>query len=220
MTTSLSISDLSHRFGAHWVLRHINLTIPAGQSVALFGSNGSGKSTLLKIMATLLTPSHGRVDVFGNDIRHKHAEIRQRLRFLTHEQQLYPSLTVMEHMTLAGTLRGISSHDLPSLVQSLLVRMDIDHVRDRKVVELSEGMRKRLVLARLLLGDFDMVLLDEPHPTLDRAGKQILNELITEWRRAGKTLMLASHDHDVTLAHVDRLLVLDQGQWSYDGPPK
>jgi energy-coupling factor transporter ATP-binding protein EcfA2 len=81
-------------------------------------------------------------------------------------------------------------------------------------------MKKRVVLARILLAvtDPELILLDEPHPTLDTEGRNILDGLIQEWRKEGKTVILASHDHDLALSHVDRLIVLDEGKVSYDGP--
>jgi heme ABC exporter ATP-binding subunit CcmA len=218
----IEMNDVGKRLGAHWVLSHINLQVRQGESIALFGRNGSGKSTLLKILATLLAPSAGSVKILGLDPSEDRAAVRRRIRLLAHEKQLYGSLTVLENLRLAAALRGVPGGETKRQAAELLERIELAKVRDRRVSQLSEGMKKRVVLARLLVGNEapDLILLDEPHPTLDESGRRILDGLIREWRGKGKTVVLASHDHDRALLHADRLLVLEEGRISYDGPPK
>lgn len=213
----IEMKEIGRRFGASWILSHVNLTIAQGESVALFGNNGSGKSTLLKIIATMLAPTTGTLRVAGYDPQKEKKEIRKRLRYLAHEKQLYESLTVMENLKLSATLREKEKD--PGL-EMTLKRMGILSYKNQKTSELSEGTRKRLILAKLLVGETDLILLDEPHPTLDKGGKEILNDLIREWRKNGKTIVLASHDHDQALAHADRLVILEGGTVNYDGKPK
>lgn len=215
------MTGLGKRYGRAWILARLNLSIRRGESVALFGRNGSGKSTLLKMIATLSSPSCGGLRVLGFDARTEKAEIRQRIRLLGHEKQLYDSLTVRENLKLAAVIRGVPSAEASSRIDALVERFQIARARDRRIDQLSEGMKKRVVLARLLLGtdEPDLVVLDEPHPTLDIEGRRLLDELIQKWRKTGKTILLASHDHDQALMHADRLLVLEKGGISYDGPP-
>ncbi len=210
----IELRGLGKRFGSHWVLSHLDLTVHAGEVVALFGRNGSGKSTLLKILATLLVPTCGSCKILGGqELR----EMRKSLRILGHAKQLYTGLTVLENLQLTAAIRGEGASDCELSLQ----RLGMYEARHRKVAALSEGMKKRVVLAKLLLGkeSADLILLDEPHPALDVAGRKILGELLTNWRQEGKTILLASHDHEQVLTHVDRLLVLEQGRIGYDGPP-
>ena len=211
----IEIREVGRRFGLSWVLSRCNLKINQGESVALFGNNGSGKSTLLKMIATLLAPTTGSIKVAGLDTRKEKREIRARLRYLAHEKQLYEPLTAMENLRLAASLRGV---DQP--LEAILQRVGIDRFKNQKVEELSEGTRKRLMLARLLVGEADLILLDEPHPTLDIKGKEILNDMIARWRKEGKTIILASHDHEQALSQADRLIILKDGTIDYDGKPK
>ncbi len=213
---SIELNGVGKRLGNRWILTGIDLTIAAGESVALFGGNGSGKSTLLKVLATLIQPTAGQLRILGLDPRKESREIREKIGMVAHEKQLYGSLTVLETMRLAARLRGQGAEKIPGLLE----RFGLARHQDRRVGHLSEGMRKRLVLARVAAGEHELILLDEPHPTLDRDGRKILDEMISSWRRTGKSLLLASHDHAEALAHADRLLVMEGGRIIYDGSPE
>ena len=214
---AIEMTEVGKRLGSHWILAHLNLRINRGESTALFGRNGSGKSTLLKILATLLAPTTGRLKIAGMDSQDDKSHVRKKIRLLGHDKQLYQTLTVMENLRLAATIRGLKSLT-PANYAQILEKLQLTRYRDRLLRELSEGMKKRCVLAKLLLGEPELILLDEPHPTLDTEGKAILNEMIVEWKRQGKTIVLASHDHEQALAYADRLLVLEDGEIAYDGP--
>lgn len=210
---SVEAIQVGKRYGLNWVLRRVNLVITQGESIALLGNNGSGKTTLLKLMATLLRPNCGSLRVLDFDVRQKKA-IRDRVRYLGHEKQLYGALSVLENLRLAIGIRNLKQRAEP---EAMLNRLHLN--RDQRVRDLSEGMKKRLVLARLLIGDADLILLDEPYPTLDREGRTILTELIRQWRGEGKTIILASHDHNEALAQADRVILLHEGSIRYDGKP-
>ncbi|MDO8644472.1 MAG: ABC transporter ATP-binding protein [bacterium] len=207
---AIRIEGLGKRFISHWILAHLDLKILPGESIALFGSNGCGKSTLLKIIGTLFEPTCGQVSVFGQDVRKDKKKIRACLRFLGHDKQFYPSLTLRENLELIASLLGLKKND-PS-IESALDRLGIGPLAHRHFEEVSEGMKKRLALAKMLLGESDLILLDEPYPSLDSASKEILNGLIRQWRSEKKTLLMASHDHEQTLPHVDRVFVLEKGR--------
>lgn len=210
------------RYGHSWILSHLNVSIPRGETVALYGKNGSGKSTFLKLIATLVTRSTGDVKVLGFDGQKERAQIRPRIRFLGHEKQLYDTLTVRENLKLAATLLGISSSTMEDEMQKLLEKLKIQIFEHRRVDQLSEGNKKRVVLARLLLqqSETDLYLLDEPHPTLDEEGRGILDGLIQDWQKQGKTIFLSSHDPAHAQQHAQRLLIISEGTISYDGVPQ
>ena len=214
---AIELNGVGKRYGSHWVLNRIDCQIRPGESIALFGGNGSGKSTLLKIVATLLTPSTGKVQTFGFNPKNKR-EIRRRIRFLPHEKQLYGALSVLENLQLAAGIRGVK-HPRQQ-IESALERMRIREMQHRPVAHLSEGLKKRVMIAKLLIGESELVLLDEPYPTLDQEGKEIMTELIRDWKQRGSTILMASHDHEPTLAQANRLLVLEAGKITHDGPPR
>lgn len=220
-TTVLEIKELGKRFGSQWVLAHINLTVRAGEAIALFGDNGSGKSTLIKILATLLEPTHGSVHVCGHNSRQDKKTVRRLIGLLGHEKQLYRSLTVLENIRLTASILGMSRKS--PLVEEALEQLQMLPAQHKIVATISEGMKKRLALAKMWLAtntheETQLVLLDEPHAGLDVMGKDILHQLLNRWRQEGKTVILASHDHELILPHVDRVLVLKKGLLDYDGP--
>lgn len=103
---AIEARDPGKRFGGHWILTRVDLTLRRGEAIALFGGNGSGKTTLLKMLATLLAPSRGSLSVLGHDVARETERIRRRIRLLAHEKQLYGTLTVCENLRLCATMRG------------------------------------------------------------------------------------------------------------------
>ena len=214
MNPAVELKGVGKRYQRHWVLASLDLTIQNGESVALFGCNGSGKSTLLKILATLMVPSTGQMKILGLDPKKDKNAIRKRLRFLGHAYPIYGSLTVLENMTFAAALLGLEKNFLKKGLDELLEKFRISKFRDHRVDQLSEGLKKRVVLSRLLMGasDPELILLDEPHPTLDAESRETLKSFIEEWKRKGTTLLIASHDRHQTLIHTDRSLILEGGR--------
>lgn len=208
----IQLKGIGKRFGSRWILFRLDLSVRRGESIALFGKNGSGKTTLLRMLATLLPPTTGDLRLMGGTVPGREREIRRKIRFLGHEKQLYGSLTVMENLRLAYGIRGLDRQEEKS-IDPILEELGLAPFRNQRLGHLSEGMKKRVVLARLLIGipEAELILLDEPYPTLDTKGRKILNALIETWRKTGKTILLASHDHTQALAHADRLLILDDG---------
>ncbi len=219
---AVEMSEAGKRYGHRWILSHLNVSISRGETVALFGKNGSGKSTFLKLIATLVSHSTGDVKVLGFDGQKERTHIRPRIRFLGHEKQLYDALTVHENLKLAATLLGISSSTVETEIQKLLEKLKIKIFEHRRIDQLSEGNKKRVVLARLLLqqSETDLYLLDEPHPTLDEEGRAILDGLIQDWQKQGKTIFLSSHDYGHAQQHAQRLLIISEGTISYNGVPQ
>ncbi|MBI1909158.1 MAG: ABC transporter ATP-binding protein [Deltaproteobacteria bacterium] len=210
MEEAVQLNSLSKRFGRNWVLANLDLTVQRGESIALFGPNGCGKSTLLKVIATLLRPTTGTLLVLGYSEKQR-GEIRKKVRLVSHEKQLYGELTALENLRFAARLRGFSFTD--NDLEGYLQKLEILPAKNKWVREFSEGMKKRLMLAKTLIGNPELILLDEPYPSLDRSGKEVINSLIEGWRQEGKTILIASHDHDETLRHVDRSLTLQGGNF-------
>ncbi len=199
---AIEMSDVGKRFGTHWVLRRVDLSVRRGEAIALFGGNGAGKSTLLKLIASLLSPSCGSLKTSGN------------MRFFAHEKQLYSLLTVFENLRLVAQLTTKRVQVPFGCVDEALDRLQIRKIRDQRIGQLSEGQKKRVTLAKLLIGadDSEIFLMDEPYPTLDEEGKKVLDGLLREWREKGKTLLIASHERERTLPHVDRVLSIEGGR--------
>lgn len=212
--TAIELIRVGKRYQYHWAIAPMDLTIQRGESVALFGQNGSGKSTLLRILATLVAPSIGQLKILGLEPKRHKEIIRKKIKFLGHSYPVYGSLTVTENLKLAASLLDLGRPFLQKQIGDILERFQIKQFHHHRVEDLSEGLRKRVVLARLLMGacDPELVLLDEPQPALDAQARGILTSLIEEWKKKGITLLIASHDHQQTLIHTERTLTLEGGR--------
>ncbi len=205
---SIQAHHLARRYGRHWALRGISLTIQRGESVFLRGANGAGKTTLLRVLSTALQPSQGTLCLFGLDAQTHYHEIRQRLALITHHTHLYEALTAHENLVLLKNYGLILS---TQELQSALARVNLKKHAHRPVSEFSAGMRRRLGLARMLLQKPELVLLDEPFGQLDVDGVQLQEEIITDFKQRGVTIIMSTHDHDRGYALCDRELWLDGG---------
>ncbi|MCC6224319.1 MAG: ATP-binding cassette domain-containing protein [Thermoleophilia bacterium] len=183
---------LTKRFGERDVLDRVDLDVPAGGFLLVTGRNGSGKSTLLRLLAGLLAPSAGELEL---------AVERSAIGFVGHEPLAYRELTALENLELYGRLYRISERR--ERIGMLLERFGLWDVRRQRVATYSQGMRQRLALCRALLHDPDLLLLDEPFAGLDREGTDLLDGELEELARS-RTLVVSSHQPErvATLATV------------------
>ncbi len=210
VTKAIELHSLARRYGAVCVLRDINLTVSAGKTVVLWGDNGAGKTTLLKVLATKLRPSRGRGSVFGFDLNKEAAQVRKRLAYLNVFGGVYGTLTALENLELAATFyqKPLSREQL---VESLAA-VGLFEARDKLARTFSSGMKKRLGLARLLLAEAELWLLDEPYAALDESGKGLIDRLLAQAKESGRTVIMASHDLERSLNVADSVLHIEQGR--------
>ena len=188
-------------------IAHIDLDVPVGQVVWLSGPNGSGKSTLLRVLATALSPTFGTGTVLGHDLVRERDRIRARVEYLGHQARVYADLTAEENLRLTCTLYGLDRRS----VGTALARTGLDPVAAVRAGSFSQGMRQRLGLARAVMRDPDLLLLDEPYAGLDVEARAIVDALLESARTLGRTVVLASHE--TPPAHlVDRTVELDAGR--------
>ncbi len=207
---ALRLWGVSRRFGPRWALRDIDLEVPRGAAVALVGPNGAGKTTLLRVLATLLRPSRGEVEVLGRSARRDGDEIRRRLALLTASGFLYDELTGRENLRF-GTLMTGRAPDRRA-IDGALERVGLAGAADLRVRAYSTGMRKRLELARLFLRPVELLLLDEPYASLDREGVALVDRFLARFRESGGTLLLASHGEGDAERAADRVVRLRGGR--------
>jgi ABC-2 type transport system ATP-binding protein len=189
----------------------VSLEVKAGRFFGLLGPNGAGKTTLLRILATLLRPTYGRVEVDGLDVARHPEQVRPRVAYLAHATGLYPDLTAIDNLEFTATLYGLSSAEAHERVAEALSAVELASVAEQRVGAMSAGMRRRLALARTLLARPSLVLLDEPYAALDAAGMTLVDELVVGWRDAGATVLVASHAAERVGAVVDGTVTLDRG---------
>jgi heme exporter protein A len=187
----VTLGEVSQRFLGRWALTRLTLGVPEGVAVLLTGENGAGKTTLLRIMSTALKPTRGALTLFGRSAWPDPAEVRPRIGLMTHHHFLYEALSARENLAL---VRRLSGRGTEGLQEALLERVGLSGFADVAVSTYSAGMKRRLVLARLLLGDPELVLLDEPFGQLDPAGVALMADVIGELRRRGATQVISTHD--------------------------
>lgn len=214
---AVELFNLSHRFVKTWALANINLNIKKGEVIAVLGPNGCGKSTLLKILATLLEPTTGEGTILGYPLKQRPVMLRNRIEWLGHELGLYKILTAQENLEFASKLKG--KNPPTSKISDALEEVGLGSYKTKAVQSFSIGMRKRLALARILLEEPELILLDEPHTNLDKEGRSLMNTLMIQWKNEERTILFSSHEHSETLNLCDKMLVLDQGKVNHFGKP-
>ena len=200
----LEARNIEKRFGAIAALRGLDLEVASHRVLAVVGPNGAGKSTLLKILAGLARPSAGQL------IRHGGADRRADIGYLGHATLLYPELTALENLALAGRLHAVD--DPNARARTLLEAEGLASVADRRAGTFSRGMAQRLSIARALVHDPAILLLDEPFTGLDLPAADRLSTRIAELREAGHGLVLVTHDVAQAGRLADRVIVLRAGR--------
>lgn len=208
--------DLGRVYDDDYALVGLDATFPSGTVTALLGPNGAGKSTLMGMLSTLMQPSEGSI-LFGDQpVDPSSPDVRGQIGYIGHRTMLYRPLSARENLRFFGRLYGVP--DLEARIDRLLARVELTGDADRPAAGFSRGMAQRLTLARALLPEPFLLLLDEPLTGLDRAGVDTAVELIGEARDRGAVVVMASHDLAATGALADRALILRRGRKAYEGP--
>ncbi len=207
----LSFQDVSRAYGRLRALDGVTLEVHSGETMALFGANGAGKSTLLRVASTLLTPSSGRVVHRGRalDARSR-GDYRHAIGLVGHASFLYDELSARENLILHGRLRGTA--DGTDRADRLLEQVGLASRRDDRVSHFSRGMEQRLSLARALVSQPEILLLDEPFSGLDGPGTETLCHVLRQHHQQGGTTLMVSHDLPLGLSLADRYVLLDRGR--------
>jgi ABC-type multidrug transport system ATPase subunit len=203
----VELAGVSKRYGYRHVLRHITLHIPRGEFLVLLGHNGAGKTTLLQIMATQVSPTKGMVRLFGRDPRVEGSSVRRRIGLVTHESFLYPELTVLENLQFYGQFYPVAE----SRYREMLEMFEIRPYARVRTGSLSFGLRRRVDMARALLHDPDLLLLDEPFAGLDERTARLLGEHLAALKETGITLAMTTHSPEKAGHIGDRAITLDKG---------
>jgi len=210
-TPAVETTELARLFGRSAALAGISLRVDPASVIALVGPNGAGKTTLLRILATALRPSFGTAKVDGLDVASHADQVRPRVAYLSHATGLYDDLTGRENLGFAARLLGLGTDEAAERIAMALDEVHMTDVAEQRVGGYSAGMRKRIALARILLGAPSLVLLDEPHAALDAEGMALVDRMLGAWREVGVTVLLASHATDRVSHLVDGTVELDGG---------
>lgn len=220
MSAAIQTQQLSHRYGSHQALRSLSMTIDPAEIYGILGPNGGGKTTLFRILSTMMRASEGDAWVMGNHVGQEPATVRRHLGVVFQNASLDPMLTGKENLTHQGHLYGLRGADLKERIAKRAEQMGIaDRLSDR-VGKLSGGLKRRLDMAKALLHEPQVLLLDEPTTALDPgARRQVWSALRELSRDSGVTVVLTTHLMEEA-ERCDRLGILDTGELIATGSPQ
>ncbi len=213
---ALDARGLARRYGGRWALAGVSFTLGAGQALALVGRNGSGKSTLLRLLSAALKVHAGEALVCGADLRRDADAVRRRTALLSHAAYTWEALSARENLVLASRLLDQDRPQERALRR--LEEVGLAGRADDPVASFSAGMRKRLALARTLLQEAPLVMLDEPYGALDPPGFRLIDGIVRALRAEGRSVVMATHQVERGATLCDRGLVLEQGRVAWEGP--
>jgi len=214
MDPILKVVNVTKRYSSITALYGIDLEIEEGQSLILLGPNGAGKSTLLGTLAGRVRPTTGTVYLKGKDIR-KSREARALTGYLSHSSLLYPGLTAQENLFLYASLYGLENPE--DRVEEMLGLVGLWDRRSDKVGGFSRGMEQRLAIARSMLHDPGLLILDEPFSGLDHLSARTLVGVLGSFRNGKRTMLISTHDLDSVGLIGEQVAILDRGKLRFRG---
>ena len=216
----LRCSHLTKRFGKSTVVDDLSFELQAGECLGVIGPNGAGKTTTFRMCLGLSTADSGSISVFGMPMPEETLAIKSRLGVVSQFDSLDPDFSCSENLMVYGRYFGMASADIRARIPSLLSFAALTHKADAKPGELSGGMKRRLSLARALINDPQLLLLDEPTTGLDPQARHLMWERLQQLLQQGKSILLTTHFMDEAERLCDRLLVLDHGRKIAEGKPR
>lgn len=215
----IRFSGLGKQYGSVTAVRDLTLEVQPGEVYALLGPNGAGKTTALRCLATLLAPSSGSAAVCGLDVTTSPLEARRRMAFLSSSMGLYGRLSARELVAYFGQLHGLEGAALGARVAEMVELFGIGDFADRLCAKLSTGQRQRVSLARALVHDPPVLVLDEPTLGLDLVSGSATHDFISRERGKGKAVLFSTHQIDEVDLLADRVGVLSRGALVAEGTP-
>ncbi len=213
----IRVKGLSKAYGAVWALNNLTLTIEKGDMFGLIGPNGAGKTTLIRILATLLHPTAGVAQVDGADVSTRGSHVRRVIGYLPDFFGVYEDMRVREYLEFFAATYGLRNPERNRIIDGVLELTDLTEKREAMIGTLSRGMQQRLGLARVLVHDPKVLLLDEPASGLDPRARIEIRELLKELRRMGKTILISSHILADLADLCNKIGLIERGKLLYAG---
>jgi ABC-2 type transport system ATP-binding protein len=215
---ALRASGLGRQFGERWAVRGIDFAVQPGEVLGLLGPNGAGKTTTVRMLTALIEPTEGTATVDGFDVRERPDAVRARIGILTETPGLYDRLSANANLEFFGRLHGLDAMERAERIERYLRLFGLWERRDDTAGTFSKGMKQKLAIARALLHDPSVVFLDEPTAALDPEAAFIVREAIETLRKAGRTIVLATHNLDEADRLCDRIAFVRGGLLRIDSP--
>jgi ABC-2 type transport system ATP-binding protein len=215
---AVQTDSLTRSYGNLLALSGLNLTVNKGDLFGFIGSNGAGKTTTLRILATFLTPSAGQAQIFGHDVVREADAVRRIIGYMPDFFGVYKDMEVTEYLDFFGACYKIPSAKREKTVNDVLELVGLSEKRGTLIGALSRGMQQRLGLARVLIHDPQLLLLDEPASGLDPRARIEVMAILQELQRLGKTIIISSHILSELQNLCNRVAIIEKGQLIYSGP--
>ena len=215
-TPLIALHKVSKRFGFRTILQSIDLDILTGDCTLLLGNNGAGKTTLLQIICSLTRPSEGEIHFKGRSYREAAHQMRQATASIAHESRLYGDLTATENLKVFGNLHAVKN--LLQQIEKSLKFVALDYAKHLPVHTFSSGMVKRLTIAKLILRQPELLILDEPYTGLDENSTQLFQEYLKQFHQEGGTILMVTHQYALGLQICNRVLVIQHRIIQHDVP--
>ncbi len=206
MSAILCLEGIYKRFGYKNILEDINFSIESGEFALILGNNGVGKSTLLRIISSLMRPTNGKIFFKGENQREILMLWLKKMGYLSEETRLYSDLNSIENLRLYGTFYEAKNLNLK--INDILEEIDLIHVAKMPIRNFSSGMKKRLMIGRLMLYEPEILLLDEPYTGLDVKSKKWFIEFLEKFHKKGGTVLMVTHQFEQGMEITNRLLVI------------
>lgn len=208
---AIEARGLVKQFGGRRALDGLDLELPQGAFLSIFGPNGAGKTTLLRELALLARPTGGELRILGVDALEEPDVLRSRIGLISHKSMLYGDLTARENLAFFASLYGLEGPEADARIDELLRLVELDHRANDCARTFSRGMQQRLSIARALINDPELVLLDEPYSGLDPHAAELFDRLIARVRD-GRTFVMVSHDLEKGFDLCTRALIMARGR--------
>ncbi|MFS0555038.1 ATP-binding cassette domain-containing protein [Brevibacillus sp. 179-C9.3 HS] len=214
----IEVKDVSKRFKEIAAVQRVSFRVEAGEVYGLLGENGAGKTTTMRMMATILSPTEGDIEISGFSVRQQPLEVRRRIGILFGgDVGLYSRLTARENIAYFGRLYGLDQARLQERTCSLSRMLAMDEFIDRRVGAFSRGMKQKVAIARTLVHDPDVILLDEPTTGLDVTAATIFRRMVRRLQAEGKTILFSSHNMGEINKLCKRVALMHKGKLRFAG---
>lgn len=211
----ISIKDISKSYGVDFTLKNVSLNIQQGKIFSLLGPNGAGKTTLVKLMLNLLHSDSGSIEINGLSVNDKNSRLG--IAFIPEKFNFFPFYTARGVLEFFGKMKGIAGLELDQQVKHALAELQISDLSERKLSKMSKGQVQRVGLASILIGNNDLIILDEPFSGLDPIGIRDLKDIIRKLKMQGKTLFINSHILMEMEQLCDEIAILNKGELLFTG---
>jgi lipooligosaccharide transport system ATP-binding protein len=215
----IAARDLIKRFGTLEAVRGVSFAVARGRCTGLLGPNGAGKTTIMRMITGQASVTSGELSVFGEPPYALARETKARIGLVPQADNLDPDVSIQENLEIYGRYFGLPEDTIAQRVPNLLAFMRLEEKADARVMQLSGGMKRRLVIARALIAEPEVVILDEPTTGLDPQARVMIWKQLLDLKARGKTMLLTTHYMDEAQRLCDRIIIIDNGQVLDEGTP-